>query len=161
MTAPLRAAGDPSPIAAGTHDDDTLPPPIPFDAAAAGKPEIGPVTAAILGQGAFVTGTALDYGQAAQEGEAIDLGAGAPPWLTYALRSIRPVCVGALMAIPTLGSLSVGLVAIVSPSRAMAMVAASTAYLAGIPGEIVILIGTLATGYTVAKTVERIQGKQS
>lgn len=91
-------------------------------------------------------------------GQVVDLGAGAPNWLTYSLRSIRPVCVGALMAIPTLGAATVGLVAAFSPLRAMAMVAASTAFLSGIPADVLLLIGTLATGYGLAKTFERVRG---
>lgn len=139
MTPNLRTAGEPSPLKVGTHDDSSLPAAIPFDAGTGGSPEIDDRRAAFIG-------------------EAIDLGAGAPPWLTYGLRSIRPICVGALLAIPTVGAATVGLVATVSQSRAMAMVAASTAFLAGIPTEIVLLIGTLATGYGLAKTVERIRG---
>lgn len=125
----------PSPLDRGTHDDATLRAAIPFDPAAAGAPELGTLVL----------------------GEPIDLGEGAPPWLTYTLRSIRPVCIGALMAIPTLGAASVGLVAMASPARAMAMATASTAFLAGIPGEIVLLIGTLATGYGLAKTLENLR----
>lgn len=90
-------------------------------------------------------------------GQLVDLGAGAPNWLTYSLRSIRPVCVGALMAIPTLGAATVGVVAAFSPSRATAMVAASTAFLNGIPADVLLLIGTLATGYGLAKTFERVR----
>lgn len=140
MTLPLRLAGEPSPLAGATHVDDGLPPPIAFDAAAAGSP---------------VLPRAISD---SYSGEVVDLGDGAPPWLTFTLRSIRPVCVGALMAIPTVGAATVGLVALVSPLRAMAMVAASTAFLNGIPAEVLVLIGTLATGYGLAKTVERIRG---
>ena len=62
------------------------------------------------------------------------------------------------MAIPTIGAATVGLVAAASPTRAMAMVAASTAFLAGIPADVLLLIGTLATGYGLAKTFERVRG---
>ncbi len=135
MTPPLRDNGSPSPFDGGTHDPACLPPPIPFDQATA--------------DGLRLSVNSLD---------AIDLGAGAPAWMTALARSIRPLCVGALMAIPTAGAASVGLVAMVSPRAAAAMVAASTAFLAGIPTDIVVLIGTLASGYGLAKSIERLRG---
>lgn len=137
MTPTLRDQGSPSPIEAGTHDPAGLPPPIAFD----------PAMAEGLRLGGDLGGL-----------DTLDLGPGAPPWMTALARSIRPLCVGALMAIPTLGAASVGLVAIVSPSAATAMVAASTGFLAGIPTDIVVLIGTLASGYGLAKSVERLRG---
>lgn len=137
MTPPLRDNGSPSPFEAGTHDPAGLPPPIPFDADLAAGLRLG-----------------VDVGSL----ETLDLGPGAPPWMTALARSIRPLCVGALMAIPTIGAASVGLVAMVSPSAANAMVKASTEFLAGIPTDIVVLIGTLASGYTLAKSVERLRG---
>ncbi|WP_343526959.1 hypothetical protein [Sphingomonas sp.] len=137
MTPPLRDNGSPSPFEAGTHEAVGLPPPITFDPA--------------LAEGLRLGG---DLGGL----DTLDLGPGAPPWMTALARSIRPLCVGALMAIPTLGAFSVGLVAIVSPRAAAAMVAASTAFLAGIPTDIVVLIGTLASGYGLAKSVERLRG---
>lgn len=138
MTPAFRTAGTPSPLATGTHDDDRLAPAIPFDADRAGAPE--------------------PIGVMALAGEIVDLGADAPRWLTFALRSIRPLCIGALMAIPTVGAASVGTVALFSPARADAMVIASTAFLRGIPADVLILIGTLASGYGLAKTVERLRG---
>lgn len=137
MTPSLRDQGSPSPFEAGTHDPAGLPPPIAFDPAMAEGLRLGD-----------------DLGGL----DTLDLGPGAPPWMTALARSIRPLCVGALMAIPTLGAASVGLVAVVSPSAATAMVAASTGFLAGIPTDIVVLIGTLASGYGLAKSVERLRG---
>lgn len=137
MTPPLRIAGEPSPILFGTHDDTALGPPIAFDPAVAGKPELP-------------DGPAFDP-FALTDPETL------PGWLVATTRMIRPICVGALMAIPTLGAATVGMVAMVDRDHAMAAVAASTAFLAGIPGDIVVLIGVLATGYSVSKTVERVK----
>lgn len=136
MTPALRIAGEPSPIVFGTHDDTALGPPIPFDPALAGEPELP---------------EPVPFDPFAVTDETL------PAWLVATTRMIRPICVGALMAIPTLGAATVGLVAMVDRDRAMAAVAASTAFLAGIPGDIVVLIGVLATGYSVSKTVERVK----
>lgn len=140
MTPTLRALGQPSPIVDGTHLATALPDPIPFDPAAAGTPELSDTIAATL--------------------DPFEV-KGLSPRLTSIARMIRPLCVGALMAIPTLGPASVGLVAIVAPERAMAMAAASTHFLAGIPGDIVALIGLLAGGYGLAKTFEKRAAKAS
>lgn len=137
MTLPLRDNGSPSPFDGGTHDSAGLPPPIPFDQATADGLRLG-------------SAVAIDT---------LDLGPDAPAWMTALARSIRPLCVGALMAIPTAGAASVGLVAMVSPRTAAAMVAASTAFLAGIPTDIVVLIGTLASGYGLARSIEKVRGK--
>lgn len=89
----------------------------------------------------------------------IELGASAPAWLGATAKLIRPLCVGALMAIPTIGAASVGLAAIFDRDTALAMADASTRFLAGIPAEIVALIGFLAGGYTVARSAEKIVGE--
>lgn len=65
------------------------------------------------------------------------------------------------MAIPTIGTATVGLVAAFSERRAMAMSRASIAFLSGIPDNVILLIGALATGYGLAKSVERIKGAAS
>ncbi len=140
MTPTLRTLGHPSPIADGTHIAAALPEAIPFDPASAGPPELSGTIAATL--------------------DPFDV-QGLSPRLTAIARMIRPLCVGALMAIPTLGPATVGLVAIAAPERAMAMAAASTRFLAGIPGDIVALIGFLAGGYGLAKTIEKRTGKTS
>lgn len=137
MTPPLRDNGAPSPFEDGTNDPAGLPPPIAFDRAMADGLRLGGEIGSL---------------------DALDLGPGAPAWMTAVARSIRPLCVGALMAIPTFGAASVGVVAIVSPAAATAMVKASTDFLAGIPTDIVILIGTLASGYGLAKSVEKLRG---
>lgn len=136
MTA-LRSAGEPSPLAAGTHDDAGLPPTIAFDPDQAGTPELVP---------------------AALDTFAVEGAAPLPGWLTSVTRMIRPICVGALMAIPTAGAATVGTVALFDHAAAMHAVEASTGFLAGIPGDIVLLIGALATGYSLSKTVERLKG---
>lgn len=131
----LRTAGLPSPLATGTADDADLPPPIPFDHEAETRPELPPLDVFAVGEAAPM-----------------------PGWLTSLTRMIRPLCVGALMAIPTVGAATVGSVAIIDHAAAMHAVEASTAFLAGIPSEIVLLIGALATGYSLSKTVERLRG---
>lgn len=83
---------------------------------------------------------------------------GAPDWMIATARLVRPLCVGALMAIPTVGAASVGLVAAFSRARAMDMADASTAFLSRLPDGVLWLIGSLATGYTFAKSVERLRG---
>lgn len=105
--------------------------------------------AAIAGQGALATKGLLPEGD-------IDLGGQAPAWLGATAKLIRPLCVGALMAIPTVGAASVGIVAIFSSTTALGMAEASTRFLAGIPGDIVTLIGFLAGGYTIARSAEKI-----
>lgn len=136
MTLIHRVDGEPSPFSLATHDDADLRPAIPFDVATASpRPVLDMLDAEIRAAGAE-----------------------ASPGLSRVTGLIRPICVGALMAIPTVGTATVGLVAMFSERRAMAMVRASTAFLAGIPSEIVLLIGALATGYGVAKSIERIKG---
>lgn len=133
MIPPMRIAGAPSPLADGTHDDADLTPAIPYKGG--GASEGHPLS-----------------------GDPFDIGRSAPPWLATLARLIRPLSIGALMAIPTVGSATVGVVAMIDPIKSMAMVAASTAFLRGIPIEIIVLIGTLATGYGFAKTIERLKG---
>lgn len=101
----------------------------------------------------------IELNRPAAEIDLFDMGKGAPAWISTAARLIRPICVGALMAIPTVGSFSVGLVAAISPERGKAMAEASVMFLRGIPWEIVMLIGALATGYGFAKTIELLKGK--
>lgn len=143
MTPTLRDNGYPSPLEAGTHASPTgehLPEPIPFDPAQAGTPELPP----------------RDLG----DPFALDP-VGMPPKLVQAARLIRPLSVAALMAIPTVGAAVVGLVAAVAPDRALVMAEASTRFLSGIPGDIVALIGFLAGGYGLAKTIERRRGTRA
>lgn len=84
---------------------------------------------------------------------------GAPDWMITLAGLIRPLCVGALLAIPTFGAASVGVVAFFSRNRAMNMVDASTAFLRGMPTDVILLIGTLATGYGIARSVEKLRRK--
>lgn len=66
----------------------------------------------------------------------------------------RPLAVTMVVAIPALGAMTVGIVSGFNPSAGAAMAANSTAFLKGIPVEIVALIGTLGTGYIAAKSWE-------
>lgn len=139
MTPDLRLPAGASPLVAGTADDADLPPPIPFD----------PAQAAELGaSGSVMLGGLL--------GDPLSAPPGTPAWLGAVTGLIRPICVGALMAIPTAGAATVGLVALVSGEAADRMVRASTAFLGGIPDSVLLLIGTLAGGYTIAKTAEKV-----
>lgn len=144
MTPAMRVAGEPSPLAVGTAADDDLPPAIPFDAAAAER------IAGAAPAGMLDLSDAIDL---------FDMPAGTPLWLAAATRLIRPICVGALMAIPTVGAATVGLVALFSGEAATRMTTASTAFLAGIPADVLLLIGALAGGYTLAKTAEKLTGR--
>jgi len=127
------------PLARGTQNDDGLVPAFAFDPAAAGRPELGDEFVGAL--------------------DAIDLGEGAPAWLVATARLIRPLSVGALMAIPTVGTATIGAVALFSRERALAMSEASVAFLQGLPTDIILLIGTLATGYGVSRSIEKLKGK--
>ncbi|MBX9881278.1 MAG: hypothetical protein K2X73_04825 [Sphingomonas sp.] len=171
--ATMRSSGTPSPLEAGTHDANIagLAPPIPFDlgtlpiAGAAqvaerfGLPGLPEISAAI-GSTAAVAKAVLGEGASAAPVDATDdlAEAEAPAWLGATAKLIRPLCVGALMAIPTVGAASVGIVAMFSPATALGMADASTRFLAGIPGDIVVLIGALAGGYTAARSAEKIVG---
>lgn len=136
MTTPtLREGGLPSPLHEGTFEADGLVPPFPFEAAVAGQPELGEVM--------------LDP---------FLLGDGAPGWMSSAARAIRPLCIGALMAIPTIGAATVGTVALFSGPAAERMVRASIGFLGGLPTDIMVLIGVLSTGYGFARTVEKLRG---
>ena len=138
MTDPYRLAGEPSPFEAGAHVTVPLRPEIAFDPVAAGVPELQDAFASI---------------------DTIDLGEQAPGWLVSAAKLIRPLSVGALMAIPTVGAGSVGLVAMIAPARGEAMARASVLFLQGLPLDVVVLIGTLATGYGFARSVEKLKRK--
>lgn len=140
MTPPLRSQGVPSPLDIGSHIDDGLPPPIPYGSATAEA-----MSAATLGPIAPLTAIAAD----------LDEAGGAPAWMVATAKLIRPLSVGALMAIPTIGAAAVGFVALFSRDRAMAMVEASGAFLNAIPTDIVLLIGTIATGYGVARSLDK------
>ena len=140
MTPTLRLDGSPSPLVAGSHIDDGLPPPTPYSEAAAEQ-----MSAATLGPITPLAAIAADP----------DETGGAPAWMVATAKLIRPLSVGALMAIPTIGAAAVGFVALFSRDRAMAMVEASGAFLNAIPTDIVLLIGTIATGYGVARSLDK------
>lgn len=154
MTRTLRHAGSPSPLAAETHDvpAGALPEPIPFDQAVAGSPERHGISAKVL--------------EAWREANGLPRPTPAIPLdprisrLEQLARLIRPICVGALMAIPTLGTASVGVVSAIWPERGRAMAEASVLFLRGMPTDVVLLIGCLATGYGFAKTFETLKGKR-
>lgn len=80
-----------------------------------------------------------------------------PKWLQNAVALTRPLYTSALIAIPSVGALSVGAVGFFSEPRAMAMVHASTAFLVGIPDAAYGLIGAVALGYTASKSVEAVK----
>lgn len=84
--------------------------------------------------------------------------AGCPLWLASLLRLVRPMTVGALLAVPTLGAAACGLTALVDVDTGVGMANASTLFLQGIPGEVYMLIGFFGGGYGLARTVERLRG---
>lgn len=144
-----------SPFEDGTHDDAMLPPQIPYDPRDAGMPELPrpvpmplPVPDYEPGLSAIVTGGSDPFA----------IQPNMPRWLAWPTGLIRPLCVGALMAIPTLGAATVGTVAAFDEARAQAMVRVTTSFLIGIPTDITVLIGALAGGYALAKSVEKIKG---
>ena len=148
MTPPLRTAGEPTPLALDTHADDTLRPPIPYDPDdvrfVAGSPA------------ARASGDWIDADIAT-----LSAPIEAPGWLGTATGLIRPICVGALMAIPTLGAATVGAVALLDGGAADRMTRASTAFLGGLPDGVLWLIGALAGGYTVARTTEKLADRHA
>lgn len=82
-----------------------------------------------------------------------------PPWLNNFVALTRPLTTSMIIAIPSLGAFTVGLVSAWAPETAAAMAENSTAFLKGIPGEAYAMIGTIALGYTVSKTAEAIKAK--
>jgi hypothetical protein len=84
--------------------------------------------------------------------------AGCPPWLAVVLRLVRPLSVGALLAIPTIGAATCGAASVIDLETGLGMARASTAFLQGIPGEVYMLIGFFGGGYGLARTVERLRG---
>lgn len=69
----------------------------------------------------------------------------------------RPIGVAALIAIPSLGPFTAALVSIWSFEAAMNMTKVSVAFLQGIPGEVLLLIGSAAGIYIGGKTVEQFR----
>lgn len=81
-----------------------------------------------------------------------------PAWVENLVTVTRPLAVNALIAIPTLGAMSVGLVAgVFGETTALGMARASTTFLAGIPDALYGLIGGAFLTYGVAKTTEAIK----
>lgn len=81
-----------------------------------------------------------------------------PPWVDNLVTVTRPLAVNALIAIPTLGAMMVGVVAgVFGEDKAMAMANASVAFLQGIPDALYALIGGTFLGYAGAKTTEAIK----
>lgn len=80
------------------------------------------------------------------------------PRLATVLRLVRPLSVGALIAVPTLGAAACGATAMFDTDTALGMARASTLFLQGIPGEVYMLVGFFGGGYGLAKTVERLKG---
>lgn len=176
MSLSLRVGGLPSAIEAGAHlaGIARLPEPMPAPAEAsqlsdlgqavagtiAAAPESSPTSGAVAAASAAIFGHGALARQAPSWDSDMDIGGEAPAWLGATAKLIRPLCVGALMAIPTLGAASIGVVAIASRETALAMAEASTRFLSGIPAEIVTLIGFLAGGYTLARSAEKIVGQR-
>lgn len=148
MTPPLRTAGEPTPLALDTQADDALRPPIPYDPDAV---RFVPESPAARASDEWTYGDIV----------ALPAPVAAPGWLGTATGLIRPICVGALMAIPTLGAATVGAVALIDGGAADRMTRASTAFLGGLPDGVLWLIGALAGGYTVARTTEKLADRHA
>ncbi len=80
-----------------------------------------------------------------------------PPWLPPMISLTRPLATTLTGMLVPIGAFSCGTVAFFDPQAGLAMAAASTSFLAGIPGELYILIGSVFGAYSVSKTVEAIK----
>lgn len=58
-----------------------------------------------------------------------------------------------------LWGLPMGIISAISPETAIAIAAGFKAWLTAIPAELYVLFGTVMTGYTVARSVEKVKGK--
>lgn len=81
----------------------------------------------------------------------------APTWTLAALALVRPLALTLTVAIPGIGSFSVGLVAAFDRDRGLAMADASVRFLQGIPDGAWQLIAAVALGYFGAKTFEVVK----
>lgn len=83
-----------------------------------------------------------------------------PPWVDHLLRLARPGMVAATVAIPAVGAFCVGLAGLLlGQGIAMQMVRPSVAFLQGIPEALYLMIGSIALGYTGAKSFESMKAK--
>lgn len=80
-----------------------------------------------------------------------------PPWLDQFVTITRPLATSALIAIPSIGAFTVGLVSFWDAAAGEAAAKNSVAFLAGIPDAAYTLIGAVALGYFGAKTAEVIK----
>lgn len=80
-----------------------------------------------------------------------------PPWLPPLVSLTRPLATTLTGMIVPVGAAMCGTVGFFSPDRAMAMAAASSAFLHGIPGELYLMIGGVFGVYSASKTAEVIK----
>lgn len=80
-----------------------------------------------------------------------------PPWLAPMISLTRPLATTLTGMIVPVGAAACGLAAVFDPQTGLDMAAASTAFLAGIPDSLYLLIGTVFGAYSASKTVEAIK----
>lgn len=88
----------------------------------------------------------------------IDLARGSlPPWLAPLISLTRPLATTLTGMLVPVGAFTCGTVALFDAQRGLDMAAASTAFLAGIPDSLYLLIGGVFSAYSASKTVEAIK----
>ena len=88
----------------------------------------------------------------------IDLTGGSlPPWLAPLISLTRPLATTLTGMLVPVGAFTCGTVALFDAQRGLDMAAASTAFLAGIPDSLYLLIGGVFGAYSASKTVEAIK----
>lgn len=80
-----------------------------------------------------------------------------PPWFAPLVSLTRPLATTLTGMIIPVGAAMCGTVAFFSEERAMAMAAASSAFLHGVPEGLYILIGSIFGVYSLSKTAEVIK----
>jgi hypothetical protein len=80
-----------------------------------------------------------------------------PAWLSNFIALTRPATTSAVIAIPAIGSFTVGIVAGFDPARGLDMANASVAFLKGIPDAAYGMITAISLGYAAAKTTEAVK----
>lgn len=80
-----------------------------------------------------------------------------PPWLAPLISLTRPLSTTLTGMLVPVGAFACGAVGFFSPQAGLDMAAASTAFLAGIPDSLYLLIGSVFGAYSASKTVEAIK----
>lgn len=75
-------------------------------------------------------------------------------WIASFAKVTRPLAVTMTVAIPALGAMSIGVISLFSAEAGASAALNSTDFLKGIPNELYLMIGTIATGYIGFKSWE-------